>query len=388
MNMFVRVVIPFVLLLGAPVVAQDEHPGEVGEKDLVSLPAGAVIDKDYFAYGKRVEISGTVNGDVYVAGGQILVDGQINGDLLAAGGKITISGRVSQDVRVAGGRIAITGVVGRNLTVAGGEVDLTDSAAIHGGVVAAGGSLGLAAPIGGDAMLAAGHVTVSNRVGGSIEVATGDLRLTSKAAVSGDVTYRSSKTASIDPGATIGGVVAQKSMPEFPRPRVGTLLAAAAGALFLAKLVSVVSTLVLGLLFLSLFPRYTRSTIETLKKRPWASLGLGFVALVITPIVALLLLVTLLGAPLALILTALYLVGMYLGRVFVILWAGMALFAWRNKQVRDVWALVVGLVVYSVLTVIPFIGGLVTLFVILFGLGAILLADRSLYVAAREKEIV
>jgi cytoskeletal protein CcmA (bactofilin family) len=386
--MFVRVVIPFVLLLGAPAVAQDEHPGEVGEKDLVSLPADAVINKDYFAYGKRVEISGTVNGDVYVAGGQILVDGQINGDLLAAGGKITISGRVSQDVRVAGGRIAITGVVGRNLTVAGGEVDLTDSAAIHGGVVAAGGSLGLAAPIGGDAMLAAGHVTVSNRVGGSIEVATGDLRLTSKAAVSGDVTYRSSKTASIDPGATIGGVVVQKSMSEFPRPRVGTLLAAAAGALFLAKLVSFVSTLVLGLLFLSLFPRYTRSTIETLKKRPWVSLGLGFVVLVITPIVALLLLVTLLGAPLALILTALYLVGIYLGRVFVILWAGMALFAWRNKQVRDVWALVVGLVVYSVLTVIPFIGGLVTLFVILFGLGAILLADRSLYVVAREKEIV
>ena len=61
---------------------------------------------------------------------------------------------------------------------------------------------------------------------------------------------------------------------------------------------------------------------------------------------------------------------------------------WRNTQVRDVWALVVGLVVYSVLTVIPFIGGLVTLFVILFGLGAILLADRGLYVAAREKEIV
>lgn len=38
--------------------------------------------------------------------------------------------------------------------------------------------------------------------------------------------------------------------------------------------------------------------------------------------------------------------------------------------------------------VIPFIGGSVTLLVILFGLGAILLADRGLYVAARETEIV
>lgn len=388
MNVLMGILALLVSLLLGVVGAQDDHSDEEDEKPLVTLPAGAVVNRDYFAYGRRVEISGTVDGDVYVAGGEVLVDGQINGDLLAAGGKVTISGRVSQDVRSAAGNVIITGVIGRNLTVAGGEVQLADSAAVHGGMVAAGGTLLLAAPVAGDAKIAAGHVVVANRVGGALDVATGDLRLTSKASISGDVTYRSSKAAAIDPGATIGGSVARKSMPEFPRPRADTLVAAAIGALLLAKLVSFISTLVLGLLFIFLFPRYTRSTVETLTRRPWASLGLGCAALVVTPIAALILLITLVGAPIALIVTALYLVAVYLGRIFVILWAGLALFAWRKRPVREAWALVVGLVSYSVLTLIPFIGGLITLTVILFGLGAILLADRGLYAVARANEIV
>jgi uncharacterized membrane protein len=53
-----------------------------------------------------------------------------------------------------------------------------------------------------------------------------------------------------------------------------------------------------------------------------------------------------------------------------------------GKQVRPVWALVIGLVVYSIATLVPFIGWWVTWLVILFGLGASLLADRTLYRAA------
>lgn len=375
------------LLIGSA-SAQDEHPEGSDKKELVSLPAGAVINKDYFAYGERVEISGTVNGDVYVAGREILVDGRINGDLLAAGGTITISGSVSQNVRVAGGEITLSGKIGRNLTVAGGNVGLNESAAVAGGLVAAAGRVRLAAPVGKDAKIAAGSVLVSGPVNGNLEAVTGDVRLTSKAVVSGDLIYWSQRIASITQGAKVGGVVTRKTMPEFPRPRVGTLLGALAGVLLVAKLVSFVSTLILGLLFVYVLPRYTQSTVSILRQRPWASLGVGFVALVVTPVAAGMLLITVLGVPLALMVTALYLMAIYLVRVFVILWFGTALFAWRGREVRPVWALVTGLFVYSLVTLIPFIGGFVTLFVVLFGLGAALLADRSVFLAAREKGTV
>jgi cytoskeletal protein CcmA (bactofilin family) len=364
-------------LLLRPAWAQDEH-SNVAERAVVTLPAGAVVDQDYFAYGERVEISGTVNGDVYVAGGQILVDGTVNGDLLAAGGAVTMSGTVSQDARIAGGQIAVNGAIGRNLTVAGGNVEVSDPAVIGRGLVAAGGRVRVAAPVERDAKVAAGSVTVSNAVKGNLHAATGDLRLTSKAAIAGDLTYWSQADASIDRGANVAGVITHKTLPEYRGPKPGALLGALAGFIVLAKLVSLVSTLVLGLLFLYLLPRYTGSTVSILRTRPWASLGIGFIALAVTPAAAGVLLLTVLGAPLALLLMALYLAALYVARVFVIVWAGSAVFAWTGKQVRPVWALVIGVVIYGILTVVPFFGWVIALLVTMFGLGAALLADRAL----------
>jgi cytoskeletal protein CcmA (bactofilin family) len=381
-------VISGVVLLAAPSGARSDRGAQSDHDAVMILPAGAVINQDYFAYGERVEISGTVNGDVYVAGGQVLVDGRINGDLLAAGGTITVAGSVSQDVRVVGGQITLNGSVGRNLTIAGGDVDLSESAAVKGGLVSAGGRVRLAAPVGSGARIAAGSVIVSGPVAGNLDAMTGDLRLTSKATVSGNLTYWSQEAASIDPGAKIAGGVTRKALPEVSRPRMETVLGALAGVVIVAKLVSAASTLILGLLLIYLFPGYTQSTISTLSARPAASFGIGLLALIVTPAAATMLLVTVLGLPIGLMAIALYLVAIFLVRVFVIVWLGRALLSWRGNEVRNTWALVVGLIVYSVLTLIPFVGGLVALSAILFGLGATLLADRSLYTAAREKEMI
>ncbi|MEW6681360.1 MAG: hypothetical protein AB1451_00345 [Nitrospirota bacterium] len=387
MNPIVVGLVMLAVLLARPAWAQDEH-SDAAEREVMILPAGVVINQDYFAYGERVEISGTVNGDVYAAGGQILVDGTINGDLLAAGGAITISGTVSQDARIAGGQIAINGPIGRSLTVAGGNVEVNDSAAVGRSVVAAGGRVRVAAPVQADAKIAGGSVTVSNAVKGNLHVATGDLRLTSKAAIAGDLTYWSQTDASIDPGANVAGVVTRKALPEHFGPRPGAFLAALAGLFLLAKLVSFVSTLVLGLLFLYLLPRYTGSTVSTLRTRPWASLGIGFIAFVVTPVAAVILLITVLAAPLGLMAAALFVLAIYVARVFVMIWAGAALFAWMGKPVREVWALVIGLVVYTIVTAIPFLGWIVAWGVTLFGLGAALLADRMLYLTAKERAAV
>jgi cytoskeletal protein CcmA (bactofilin family) len=388
MTKLVTMVVSLVLLLGVSAGAKEDR-GDASDHDTVMiLPVGAVINQDYFAYGERVEISGTVNGDVYVAGGQVLVDGRINGDLLAAGGTVTIAGSVSQDVRVVGGQITLNGSVGRNLTIAGGDVDLSESATVKGGIVSAGGRVRLAAPVGSGARIAAGSVLVSGPVAGNLEVMTGDLRLTSKATVSGNVTYWSQDAASIDPGARIAGGAIRKALPEVSRPRMETVLGALAGVVIMAKLVSAASTLILGLLLIYLLPGYTESTISTLARRPAASFGIGLVALIVIPVAATMLLVTVLGLPIGLMAIALYLVAIFLVRVFVIMWLGRVLLAWRGNEVRNTWAFVVGLVVYSVLTLIPFVGGIVALAAILFGLGATLLADRSLYAAAREKEMI
>jgi cytoskeletal protein CcmA (bactofilin family) len=376
------------LLFIAPVAVADNEKNNSKDTKITTLPAGEVVDKDYFAFGDIVEVSGTVNGDVYAFGGQVLVDGRVNGDLIAAGGTVSISGRITQDLRVGGGQVTVSGDVGRNVTVGGGNVEFTKEATVKGSVLAGAGNLSLASPVGADAKIGAGNLTISNKIGGDVEAGIGVLRLTSRAKINGDLTYWSEEKASIDENALVSGKVTKKTPPTTPGPKLGGAFDPFSGFNIFAKIVSLISTLIIGLLLIKLFPRYSSETVSTLRRKPWVSLGIGFLVLVLTPIIFTLLLVTIIGIPLALILLALYLISLYLARIFVIYWIGRLVLEKTGNRVSEVWAFVLGLVVYAIVTLVPVVGGLVTFFAILFGLGTAFLTEKSVYSAARKKEIV
>ncbi|MCH7541465.1 hypothetical protein IH981_01650, partial [Patescibacteria group bacterium] len=160
-----------------------------------------------------------------------------------------------------------------------------------------------------------------------------------------------------------------------------------AGFSVFTAVVGWISTFIIGLLLIKLFPRFSRETVSTLRKRPWSSLGIGFLTLILTPIVFVILLITVIGIPLALILLALYLISLYLARIFVIYWIGLTLFERTGRKIHEVWALIVGLVVYYIITLVPIAGGLATLLVVLFGLGAAILTKKATYTEARKKDL-
>jgi cytoskeletal protein CcmA (bactofilin family) len=341
------------------------------------------VNGDYFAFGETVEISGTINGDLYASGGRVVIDGSVNGDVLVAGGRVSLSGTVSQDVRAAGGQVTITGSVGRNLTVAGGEVELARSAVVRGGLVAAAGNVNLSAPVGGAAKVAARTLTLANRVGGNVDAAVGTLRIDSRADIQGDVSYWSGREASVSEGARIRGKIVRNVPPERPR-----LFPAAFFAWLAFVSINFVSTLILGLLSMRFLPRFHQSVITTLGERPWASLGIGFVAAVVLPVVCGLLFATVVAIPLALILLAALFILLYWARIYAIGRIGESILARLRPASGHASAFVLGLFVYYLLAIIPFIGWVVVPLVTLFGLGAELIARKQFYVTARTQDLI
>ncbi len=329
-----------------------------------------------------------VKGDVYAVARTLLVDGTIEGDLLASGGSLVIQGKVGQDARIAGGQVSVTGTIGRNLTVAGGNLELTRTGSVTGGLVAAAGNIIAGAPVGRDAKIAAGNLTVSNQISGNLHVAAGRIRMTSNAVLEGDLMVWSDEAPLIDDYAQLKGTVIHKSLPEFETPSREKLLGAVAAVWMFLKAMSFISTLILGLLLIYLFPSYEQTLAGSLRTRPWASLGVGFAVLVLAPVLSVMLAVTLVGAPLALILMGLYFIALYIARIPVLIWAGAAVAGLFKRSPRPGWALVIGLLIYSVVTLIPFVGGLICLFVLLFGLGALFLAKLEAYHSARRANIL
>ena len=366
-------ILPFLVMasigIGMPLITmgQAENSTENGGRKIVA--AGEVIDGDYIAAGEIVEISGTVNGDVYIVGGQILVDGEINGDLLAIGNTISISGRVAQNVRVLGGQVILSGEVGRNVTLAGMNIELTSSARVEGGVVIGASTVVLASPIKKNVRVGGRNLTLSNTIDGNLDAAVDAIRLTSKAEVRGDFTYWSNRLASIDETATIVGSITRKA------PQYSFSLETVLGdfARFVRPffiLASFLTTLILGLLLTRFLPGYTRATVQTLRTRRWRSLTSGITALLIIPILFGLLIITVVGIPLGFIVLTLSSVLLYGARIFVMVLIGVLILERFGKESNDMRAFIVGLIVYSLLVLIPIIGWAISFLAVLFGLGA------------------
>jgi hypothetical protein len=366
-------------------VASAEAPSlQTSFSDRAILQAGQVVQGDYFAAGPRVEISGIVNGDLYVAGGQVLVDGVVNGDVIVAGGKVTMSGTVAQDARIAGGQVMISGTIGRSATVAGGDVQVTTTARIGENLFSGGGNVQVGGHIGKDARIGAARVTLSSQIERDLAVAAGSVHLTSKAMVGGKLRYWSEEAPVIDEEATVRGPIIRRPLPEgwsLENARRGIF-----GIRVMAAVVGFLSTLILGLVLLRIYPVFARRVTATMRQRPAASLGWGAAALLIIPLVAVSFLITLFALPIGVILLALYLPMVYLARIYAITCLGQFLFRRQADSASLAGPFVAGLVLYTILTLIPLVGGLMTVLAILFGLGAMLITKKEIVNVLREHQ--
>ncbi len=353
------------LFFSSVVFAEDERVS-----GLVTLSADTVHHGNYFAMGNSVEISGTVEGDVYVLASQIIIDGHVKGDLLICGGNVDMSGRVDHNIRVLAGQVTISGSVGNNVTAVGGNVHLAQSARIKGGLVCAAGSVELASQIDQDVSVSASSLRISGTIGERLFAYVGKMRISSKAAIAGDVEYRSSNDAIIEPDAKIGGEIIHH--PSFVHRvfKGGWIQKLLAGSKLAVILMNFIYSFVIGWILLRLFPKNVDAALDALSRQPIKALTYGLTLLILLPLASLLLLMTILGVPFALTLIALNVIGFYTAKIFSILWATEEVLKRSHFHMKRLTALAVGLVFYFILASLPYFGFILTLAVLVFGLGA------------------
>ncbi|MDN3505923.1 MAG: hypothetical protein P0S96_01685 [Simkaniaceae bacterium] len=344
------------------------------DDEYIVLQEEQVHEGDYFAAGKTVEVSGTVKGDVYVLGSQIIVDGHVLGSVIATGGSIEIAGTVDGNVRLAGGQIEINGNVGRNVTAIGANIQFVSKTLVGGNAVLTGGIVDVSGKINGDLTLSASNARLLGDVGRNVHAYAGEFRVGSKVDIGGNLDYSSSSEARIDSSARIGGEVNYE-------PSVITEVFEGKwrqGLIFGSRLTGILMNFAfsffIGALFLKLFPRKLKRTIETLKAKPWKSFWMGVLILVLLPVACLLLFITILGFPIALALLAISLLGFYTAKIFPIFWVSNSFLPKINLKINSLLGLGIGLVLFFLLAQIPIFGKLLTMVFTLLGLGALFLS--------------
>jgi len=358
------------LLFSFSLFAQEK---EENAMDIVVLPSTEVVNNDYFANGKAVEISGTINGDLYVLGGQVFIDGTINGDVLVAAGSVEVSGNVSKNVRMIAGQALITGNIGRSLTGVTATIEMGPSATIGRNAVIVSGNADMESNIMNNLRIYSSNVRLTNRIAGKVMAYVGQLRVTSKVVIGGALEYWSNSNALIDSNAKIQGGVTHHLSFFYDFFHNKLIKGLKIGSKFAGLVMNFFYSFVIGLILLRYFPKRVSRTIEMLNTKPAQSVIAGIVLIFLLPLIMLALIITILGVPFALTLLSLTVVGFYSAKILSILWISTHLFKrFELKKHRKLY-FAFGLMVYFTLTLIPYIGTLVAILALVLGIGGAVL---------------
>ena len=355
--------IGFLLLLVLPVLAvagvvsaQTTRTGNTA-----SVSKGEVIDSTLWTSGKTVNIAGEVNGDVFCAGQSVSITGTVHGDVICAAQSLNISGQVDGDIRVAAQSLNIGSKVTGNISAAAQTATLEAQSSAR-DVSIAGQDVTASGTVSRDLSLAGQSVTVNGSVGRDIKARLENLSITGGAKVGGTVDYTSANTAQIANSAKIGGKVTRTEPPKTTHhARMG------AGFKFFAEFAMLVAAVVLVLLFPRTFHKVTNQAVNSWGK----TLLTGFVASIVTPVLIFIVMVTIIGIPLALLSILAWILILALSGAFAAYYLGRLV--WQKNQTNAIVIMLSGALILLILRFIPIIGFIVSLFAVWFGIGMILL---------------
>jgi len=343
------------------------------------------VDDDLYVAGETIIIDGIVDGDLWAAGNTITVNGIVNGSVMAAGRIVNINGVITHAVRAVAATININGSVGGDVITGCGNVNIASTAIVGGDLLFGADIVGIDGPIEGNIKGSGREVTISNWVNGNVELEVESLTILSTANIGGDLSYTSEEEADIQSGAQIAGATTHK-LPEVKEDGAKVFpFVLFAGVL--GKVMSFLMALVTGVVIIFLAPRRLMSIAEAIGSRPGPSAGWGALIVFVAPLAAVLVCFTIIGIPVGLITLALYGIALYLAQIPVGLFIGrwiIGRFRVVESKAIMVGALAVGLAILKLLSLIPYFGFVVGFVVVLFGLGAVVAAERKRRAEARE----
>jgi cytoskeletal protein CcmA (bactofilin family) len=359
-------VLLILLLLAAPAGAVELISG-----DNVLVPAG-VVQGPLFVSGNQVVIDADVDGDVFAVGQTITINGKVNGDVLAAARNIRINGNVEGSARCAAQNIDIKGELKEDLTAAASEVRQLEGSRVGRDATVFANQITMTGEIGRQYLGTGGTTRINGLIGGDVHFwRVENLQLGPETVINGNLDYSSPREATVAAGAQIAGITnwdylkAQTEKQKQP-----------AGINWVGSLLSFVAAILVWAVLAQFFPGIWSGLSQTMRQSPGYTLGWGLVLLLLTPLLALLLLVTVIGIPFSLALLAGYAFLLYAGKIIVGDAVGRLLttrFGWEGR-VHAILPFLLGYVLLLLLTSIPVVGWLVRIIIACLALGAVFLA--------------
>ena len=346
------------------------------EEREIRISADEVIEESMVLSGDLVHIDGVVRGDLFVGAERVTIGGTIEGSLYAFTRDLEITGKVTGSVHGIAEHMRIDGQLERNLYAVSESVTLAPDASLERDFISWAEDATLSGKVGRDVYFAGEDLELRGEVVRNVEIRYAErVALRDAARLGGNLLVTIEEESDLDqaPGAQIAGEIEVRE-PEHMQRHLAFYRNPALWALHGVLLIA---AFLFGLLLYVLAPRLFVFELAT-SRQFFQKLGLGFLAMVATPVAIVLMALTLVGIPIAVLTLFLFLVGIYTANILIGAWAGKRVLPPREG---NLWSfarsLFVGLLLVTVVTHIPFIGAPIEVIVALVGVGLIVERGRE-----------
>lgn len=338
-----------------------------------NLAANEAVTEDAYFAGRDLAVYGSVAGDYIAAGQTVVVEGSVSEDVVLAARSVIISGIIGDDARVFAENVTLSGRVSGDLIVFARRVELSPGAVIEGDLVFAGQELVLNGAVRGNVRPKGSIVRLNALIGGDVEVyAAQDFSLSGSSVIEGTLVYHAPREISFPETSVVRGGVTfleYKGIGIFGLDGFYSLSLLFMFFYFLSLLVAV-------LLAALLAPKASLELVQLSMNQFWYKTLLGLILFIAVPVLAFLLIVTVLGATIGLLLLVAYFFIIVLGCVVASLLIGgyLRLFFWRTTGIVPIidWkTALLGTAVYLLISLLPYVGWLAQFIFFLASLGGI-----------------
>lgn len=311
-----------------------------------------------------VTIENDVNDDLFVSGNQVIINGNINGDLFAAAGEVVVNGNVAGDAYIASGNVTVNGQITGGLIVGAGQATIAGKT---GKIIAACGDLTIKGNT--DKVIAgAGNVKIypTSVVERYAYIGTGGFE--NRGTIKGELNLSAEQL--IEKGNVGSFNYKQNTMSQdFSRgmKSLGAIL----------SILGAIGMLVLGILLIRFFPKLFFTIEKEVEKDYIVRTIIGFLLIIATVIVGVILAVTVIGLPIAAILGMFFIIALMTSGLFVSYCTGNFVSKRLNINTSEIGIFILGFVILAVLKLIPVLGFFVSLIVVSLGFGAIYYAIKN-----------
>ncbi len=313
-----------------------------------------------------------INSDIYKFEQNVVIEGSTNGNAFAMGSAVTIKGKVDGDLFVLANTLTVedSAVISGNIFVLANYVSMSGSANdIY--AFAQGFDLVSGSTVKRDIRIYSSAVKLEGVINRDAYITTNDIKMPddAKGLIKGDLNYTSGQELTLPKDAISGEIKYNKY--EVKTPSTEEIISA-----YIVRFITTIIYAVVVILLATFFaPKFIEKASYTFTKRPFISAGIGILSIVLIPVLAIILLVTTrvlsyvsmaIIAVYALILSITLPIFSMIGGKFITDKLGTTS---KGKFILFSILCAIGL---WLLQIIPYVGGYISLFIYVVGLGVFL----------------